>query len=49
VDITGNTDKGFMNRIVFTLVDANHHNGESNFMLPGNRSLGVKGVFQRTK
>jgi len=49
VDITGNTDKGFMNRIGFTLVDANHHNGESNFMLPGNRSLGVKGVFQRTK
>jgi len=49
VDITGNTDKGFMNRIVFTLVDANHHNGESTFMLPGNKSLGVKGAFERTK
>ena len=49
VDITGNTDKGFMNLIVFTLVDANHHNGESNFMLPGNKSMGVKAVFQRTK
>src|SRR5437763_14247023 len=27
VDITGSTQRGFMNRIVFTFVDANHHNG----------------------
>jgi hypothetical protein len=49
VDITGNTEKGFMNRIVFTLVDANHHNGESTFMLPGNKSFRVAATFQRTK
>ena len=34
-DITGYTEKGFMNRIAFTIVDANHHNEESTFMLPG--------------
>ena len=34
-DITGYTEKGFMNRIAFTIVDANHHNEESTFMLQG--------------
>jgi hypothetical protein len=48
-DITGNTEKGFMNRIAFTIVDANHHNEESTFMLPGNKSFRAAGVFQRTK
>jgi hypothetical protein len=49
VDITGNTEKGFMNRIVFTLVDANHHNGESTWMLPGKKSFNAQVVLQRTK
>ena len=49
VDITGNTQRGFMNRIVFTFVDANHHNGESTWMLPGNKPMTVQMVFQRTK
>jgi len=48
-DITGYTEKGFMNRIAFTIVDANHHNEESTFMLPGNKSFRVGGVLQRTK
>jgi len=48
-DITGNIEKGFMNRIAFTIVDANHHNEESTFMLPGNKSFRAGGVLQRTK
>jgi hypothetical protein len=48
-DITGYTEKGFMNRIAFTIVDANHHNEESTFMLPGNKSFRAGGVLQRTK
>jgi hypothetical protein len=48
-DITGNTEKGFMNRIAFTIVDASHHNEESTFMLPGNKSFRAGGVLQRTK
>ncbi len=48
-DITGNTEKGFMNRIAFTIVDANHHNEEATFMLPGNKSFRAGGVLQRTK
>jgi len=46
-DITGNTEKGFMNRIAFTIVDANHHNEESTFMLPGNKAFRAGGVLQR--
>ena len=49
VDITGNTEKGFMNRVAFTIVDANHHNEESTFMLPGNKPFRAAGVLQRTK
>lgn len=49
VDITGNTERGFMNRVAFTLVDANHHNEESTWMLPGNKSFRAAGVLQRTK
>src|SRR5712671_7115157 len=48
-DITGNTEKGFMNRIAFTIVDANHHNEESTFMLSGNKSFRAGSVLQRTK
>src|SRR6266436_3973846 len=49
LDITGYTEKGFMNRIAFTIVDANHHNEESTFMLPGNKSFRAGSVLQRTK
>ena len=49
VDITGNTERGFMNRIAFTIVDANHHNEESTWMLPGNKPFRATGNLQRTK
>ncbi|MDT4967369.1 MAG: hypothetical protein QOJ64_2106 [Acidobacteriota bacterium] len=49
VDITGNTEKGFMNRVAFTIVDTNHHNEESTWMLPGNKSFRAAGVLQRIK
>ena len=49
VDITGNTQKGFMNHVAFTIVDANHHTEESTWTLPGNKPMSVQAVFQRTK
>ena len=49
VDITGNTEKGFMNRLAITIVDANHHNEESTWMLPGNKSFRATVTLQRTK
>ena len=47
--ISGNTEKGFMNHVVFTIVDANHHSEESGWMLPGNKSFRVTGNLERTK
>ena len=49
VDITGNTDRGFMNRVAFTIVDANHHSEESTWTLPGNKSFRATVTLQRTK
>jgi hypothetical protein len=49
VDITGNTERGFMNRVAFTIVDANHHNEESTWVLPGNKPFRATGNLQRTK
>ena len=49
VDITGSTQRGFMNHVAFTIVDANHHNEESTWMLPGNKPMTVQAVMQRTK
>ena len=49
IDITGNTEKGFMNHVAFTFVDANHHDEESTWMLPGNKPFRVTGNLQRTK
>src|SRR5258705_10084592 len=49
IDITGNTEKGFMNHVAFTFVDANHHNEESTWMLPGNKPFRATGNLQRTK
>jgi hypothetical protein len=47
VDISGNTERGFMNRLVFTLIDANHHEGESTWILPGKKPMSVRTAFQR--
>src|SRR6266446_399552 len=47
-DITGNTEKGFMNRIAFTIVDANHHNEESTFMLPATKPFRAGGARHPT-
>jgi hypothetical protein len=38
-----------MNRIAFTIIDANHHDEESTFMLPGNKSFVAREVLTRTK
>jgi len=49
VDITGNTQRGFMNHVAFKIVDANHHNEESTWTLPGNKPMSVQAVFQRAR
>ena len=44
VDIAGSTEHGYMNHVVFTVIDANHRTGESTWSLPGDKQFQVRGV-----
>ena len=49
LDVSGGTERGMMNHIVFTMIDANHHTEEVTYMLPGNKPFVARGVLTRTK
>lgn len=49
VDIAGSTQRGYMNHMAFTIIDADHHFEESTWTLPGNRSFQARGELTRTK
>ena len=49
LDIAGNTQKGYMNHMAFTIVDADHHTVESTWWLPGDKQFQVSGELTRTK
>ena len=49
LDVSGNTQKGMMNHMVFTMIDATHHSEGATYMLPGNKSMVGQAVFTRTK
>jgi hypothetical protein len=49
VDIAGSTQKGYMNHMVFTIIDANHHTEGSTWSLPGDKQFQVRAELTRTK
>jgi len=49
LDNAGSTERGLMNHVLFTLIDANHHSEEWTYMLPANKSGRVGAELQRTK
>ena len=49
LDVSGNTQRGMMNHMVFTVIDANHHSEAATYMLPGNKSMVGQFVLTRTK
>ena len=49
LDVTGGTQRGFVKRLVFTMIDANHHEVAGTFILPDGKPLQLSGEFQRTK
>lgn len=49
LDVSGSTQRGMMNHMVFTMIDANHHTEEVTYMLPGSRPLVARGELTRTK
>ena len=49
LDVSGSTERGMMNHMVFSMIDANHHSEAATYMLPGNKPMVVGAVFTRTK
>ena len=49
IDIAGSTQKGYMNHMVFTITDADHHTEESTWSLPGDKQFQVRGELTRMK
>ena len=49
LDVSGSTERGMMNHIVFTMIDANHHSFAATYMLPGNKPMAGQAVLTRTK
>lgn len=49
LDVSGSTERGMMNHIVITMVDANHHTEEVTYMLQGNKPMVAHVDLTRTK
>jgi hypothetical protein len=49
LDVSGSTQKGMMNHMVFTMIDANHHSEAATYMLPGNKPMVGQFVLTRTE
>jgi hypothetical protein len=49
LDVSGRTERGMMNHMVFTMIDADHHSEALTYTLPGNKPMVGQAVFTRTK
>lgn len=49
LDVAGGTQRGWVKRMVFTIIDANKHVVELTYILPDGKPLEARGEFQRTK
>jgi len=47
IDLTGNTQYGHMDHVVFTVIDANHHTEDWTFMMPGDKPMHAHFDLQR--
>ena len=49
LDVAGGTQRGVLKRMVFTIIDENHHTVEVTYILPDGKPVQPRGEFQRTK
>ena len=49
LDVAGSTKGGLLKRLVFTMIDENHHAIEADFIMPNGKLMPLRGEFQRTK
>ena len=48
LDVSGSTERGIMNHIVITMIDADHHSEALTYTLPGKKPMVAQAVFTRT-
>ncbi|MDT5271368.1 MAG: hypothetical protein QOH49_3554 [Acidobacteriota bacterium] len=49
LDVYGSTQRGLMNHMVFTKIDADHHSEALTYTLPGNKPMVAQFILTRTK
>src|SRR3954452_4166348 len=49
LDVSGSTQRGIMNHMVFTMIDADHHSEALTYTLPGNKPMVAQFTLTRTK
>ena len=49
LDVSGRTERGMMDHMVFTMIDADHHSEALTYTLPGNKRMVAQFVLTRTK
>ena len=49
LEVTGGTQRGFIKRLVFTMIDADHHGVAGTFIMPDGKPVELSGEFKRTK
>jgi hypothetical protein len=49
LDVSGSTQRGMMNHMAFTMIDANHHSEAATYILPGNKPMVAQFILTRTK
>jgi hypothetical protein len=49
LDVAGSTQRGMMNRAMFTMIDANHRSEAWTYTLPGGKSMAGQAILTRTK
>ena len=49
LDVSGSTQRGMMNHMVFTMIDANHHSEAATYILPGSKPMAAQFILTRTK
>jgi hypothetical protein len=49
LDVAGGTQRGVLKRMVFTILDENHHTVDLIYILPDGKPVQPRGEFQRTK
>jgi hypothetical protein len=49
LDVAGNTQRGVLKHLVFTITDENHHTVEVTYILPDGKPVQPRAEFKRTK